>query len=217
MSGTTEWHSVKYWRNRSPKERLENARLPKRYRNSSFESYDLETGDANAVNAINLWLADAEDNIANGMGLFLFGSAGVGKTHLAAAILRNIVTNHQLSGSFVTADTYLEMMYDEMRNDGELPEMYADPNLSKYFKRTFDLLVLDALGEEKATDFSRKAVTTLVESRYNNQLPMIVTSAYNPSSIKRLYGDRFSSILFDCCLVIPVHGSDHRLGSSVVR
>lgn len=213
MSGTTEWHSVKYWRNRSPKERLENARLPKRFRNSSFESYDLATGDEKAVEAIKLWLGDCEDNVSEGMGLFLFGSAGVGKTHLAAAILREVVTKYQLSGSFVTADTYLEMMYDEMRNEGELPEMYADPNLSKYFRRTFDLLVLDALGEEKSTDFSRKVVLTLLESRYNNQLATIVTSAYNPNSIKRMYGDRFASILFDCCLVIPVHGTDHRLGA----
>ena len=52
----TEWHSNKYWQNRSKEERLRNLRIPARYLGKDLNTYDSEAGDSEAFNAINHWV-----------------------------------------------------------------------------------------------------------------------------------------------------------------
>jgi DNA replication protein DnaC len=101
-------------------------------------------------------------------------------------------------------------MYDEMHNDGELPEEYSSPYLAKYIRTVYDVVVLDGLGEENDTEFTRRSIMTLLSQRVNAQLPTIVTSLYNPKKLALRYGDRFVSILQSVCRLIPVSGTDQR-------
>lgn len=208
----TEWHSNKYWQNRSKEERLKNLRIPARYQGKSLETYDAEAGDTTAFNAVNHWCAKVIQNLGDGMGILLYGSTGVGKTHLAQGSLIHAVSNHPLSGIFITADRYMDMVYDEQRNDGELPEAYSDPFLMKYMRRTFDLLVLDGLGSERATtEFAHNAISGLIDNRYEEKLTTIITTALNPNELGRVYGKRLLSILQESCYFINVEGPDYRM------
>jgi DNA replication protein DnaC len=207
----TEWHSNKYWQNRSKDERIKNLRIPARYRDKSLANYDKENGDEDAFDAVNLWCNAVVRNREEGMGLYLYGHTGVGKTHLAQGVALHAITNNTLSGIFVTADRYIEMVYDEMRNDGDLPEPYSDPFLLKYMRRTFDILVLDGLGSERATtEFARNALISLVDNRYEERLITIVTSVLPPNELSRVYGKRLMSILQESCYLINVEGPDYR-------
>jgi hypothetical protein len=51
----TEWHSNKYWQNRPLNERLKNLRIPARYVGKDLNTYDKDTGDTEAFNAITKW------------------------------------------------------------------------------------------------------------------------------------------------------------------
>jgi DNA replication protein DnaC len=207
----TEWHSNKYWQNRSKEERLRNLRIPARYLGKNLDTYDSEAGDSEAFNAINHWCSKATDNLTEGMGMVLYGPTGVGKTHLAQGVLVNVVGSHTRSGIFVTSDRYVDMVYDEMRNDGELPEPYSDPFLMKYMRRTFDLVVLDGLGAERATtEFARNALISLVDNRYEEKLTTVVTTSLSPNELSRTYGKRVLSIFQESCYFINVEGPDYR-------
>jgi hypothetical protein len=103
------------------------------------------------------------------------------------------------------------MMYDEIRNDGELPEEYADQNVAKYLRRIYDVVVLDSLGEEHDSDFTKRSLMSFLENRYNCKLTTIITSNLSPMRIKSRYGERFHSILHDCCMSIPVLGDNQRI------
>ena len=48
----TDWKSNKYWRNRPVEERLRNLRVPPRYKNCTFNNYDLEQGSEDFKKAI---------------------------------------------------------------------------------------------------------------------------------------------------------------------
>lgn len=206
----TEWKSPRYWKNRPAEERIKNLRIPRRYEHLTLDDYDKSIGDTDVHYAVTSWLKNAEENIKEGNGLYLFGGTGVGKTHLAIAVLKEAVTANPCSGFFIPVTNYIEMMYDEMHNDGELPEEYSSPYLAKYIRTVYDVVVLDGLGEENDTEFTRRSIMTLLSQRVNAQLPTIVTSLYNPKKLALRYGDRFVSILQSVCRLIPVSGTDQR-------
>lgn len=207
----TEWKSTKYWRNRPVEERVANARIPARYKNKKLSQYDVETGDKVAYDAVVAWAKNINTHLENGMGLYLYGPTGVGKTHLAQAALTYILEKNTLSGLFVTADRYTDMMFDEMRNNGELSEGYSDPHLLKYIRRMFDIVVLDGLGSERSPkDFIRNSLVTLVDNRYEQNLITVITSVLPPQELGRRYGNKLTSILQESCFFIQVEGVDHR-------
>ena len=214
----TEWHSRKYWQNRPVQERIKNARIPTRYEGKNLENYDVDCGDSVAHDAVSLWASKFNNNVSDGMGLLLYGPTGVGKTHLAQGALLDVVTNYNRSGIFISADRYVDMIYDEMRNDGELPEPYADPYLLKYMRRVFDVVVIDGLGDERAkTEFAKSSLIALIDNRYEEKLVTIITTMLSPKDIGRIYGSRTASMIEESMFFIFVEGSDYRVASKHAR
>jgi len=206
----TEWRSAKYWRNRQPEERLKNAHIPKRFVKKTLNDYDTKLGSPDVVTYSQQWIDNIEHNRECGEGLYLFGGSGSGKTHVACGVLREVVLNNFLSGFFITAEKFVEASYDEMNPDHELPEMYGDEHMLKYIHSVYDILVLDNLGSERMTDFTKKAITSMLNSRYEQQLITIITSEIPLSRLSDIYGPRVKSILSECCCVLPFLGKDYR-------
>lgn len=206
----TEWRSAKYWRNRQPEERLKNAHIPKRFTKKTLGDYDTKLGSPDVVTYSQQWIDNIEHNRECGEGLYLFGGSGSGKTHVACGVLREVVLNNLLSGFFITAEKFVEASYDEMNPDHELPEMYGDEHMLKYIHSVYDILVLDNLGSERMTDFTKKAITSMLNSRYEQQLITIITSEIPLSRLSDIYGPRVKSILSECCCVLPFLGKDYR-------
>jgi len=206
----SEWKGARYWKNRPLDERLKNLKIPKRFEHLTLDDYDKSVGDTDVHYAVTTWLKTADQHLEDGMGLYLFGGTGVGKTHLAIALLKQTITNFQCSGFFIPVTNYMEMMYDELNNDGELPEEYSSPYLAKYIRSVYDVVVLDGLGDENDTEFTRRSIATLINQRVNAKLPTIVTSLYNPKKLTLRYGDRFVSVLQSVCRLVPVAGTDQR-------
>jgi DNA replication protein DnaC len=80
------------------------------------------------------------------------------------------------------------------------------------------LLVLDDLGAERPTDWTRDAIHALVQHRHSRDLPTIVTSNYAPSALARrlghddpLIGKRIVSRLTENCVKVKLERPDLRL------
>lgn len=206
----TDWKSSKYWRNRSTEERLRNLRLPPRYKNCSFSSFETTEASAPFSNAVSKWASNIDKRMEDGMGLYIHGKTGLGKTHLAVAALKEAVTKHELSGLFLSYDIYVEMVHDARNNDNELPDMYGDANLLKYLRRVYDVVVIDNLNADRLTDYMAKTVSSMIESRYDMQLPTIFTTDINPDKLSSLYTSRVQSIIRESCYLIHITGDDYR-------
>lgn len=101
--------------------------------------------------------------------LTLLGPYGTGKTHLAAAITNAILARGE-QAIFVVVPEMLDW----------LRESYADTN-QDYEKRIqllreCPLLVLDDLGTERMNEWTCEQIFKIINWRYNDKLPLVITS-----------------------------------------
>src|SRR5262249_8699159 len=106
-------------------------------------------------------------------GLLFMGIPGAGKTHLAVAILKEVIEKTGAIGLFVDVRALLRTI----RNTFNPVVKATDFNV---IKRVMDaeLLVIDELGAEKLSEWVDETMTLIVNSRYNKRLPTIFTTNY---------------------------------------
>ena len=106
-------------------------------------------------------------------GLFLEGQPGVGKTHLAVAVLKQVVQTSGARGLFYDTRDLLRVIrstYDPSIRTTELEVLRP--------VMTADLLVLDDLGAEKTSEWVEETMNLIVNTRYNERRLTIFTSNY---------------------------------------
>jgi DNA replication protein DnaC len=177
----TDWKSDKWWRNRPVEERLYHLRLPKRIE----AGLPGPRGQEVTVPLFN----DIPD------GILITGPAKTGKSLKAASLLQSFVSRHGMSGRWVEANDYVDMIKEGFGNDGMLPEMYSSPHLVKYIRGVFDVIVLDGLGEEYKTEFASHELASLVRKRYDNMKPTIITTPLSLAELQDKYHERLHGIL----------------------
>jgi DNA replication protein DnaC len=168
--------------------------------------------DATATHPIITAWADRAANDPRTAGiLFLTGPFGTGKTHQAYGALRRIAETGP--DRFELIALTAPDMYALMRPDGSDngPEYEV-----KRLKR-IPLLLIDDLGTEKISDFTEEATYRLLNERYNESRPLIITSnlpVSNPNGVDLVdkLGERITSRLAQTTTVVSMGGNDRRLG-----
>jgi DNA replication protein DnaC len=198
------------WRERVGRERLAEANVPKRYQHctlANFSAYNesLEKAVAHARRV-------AEAFPVSSKGLLLEGQPGVGKTHLAVAVLKQVIATTGARGLFYDTRDLLRVIrstYDPSIRATELdilrPVMHAD------------LLVLDDLGAEKTSEWVDETMNLIVNTRYNERRLTLFTSNYldipddtDPNSLLFRIGFRMRSRLHEMCEFVEMDGADYR-------
>lgn len=131
----------------------------------------------------------------------MLGAVGTGKTHAAAAVLRRAFAAGW-SGAFWPVVELLDAM--RPGGDGSVYDHCTG----------VDLLVLDDLGSERPTDWTAERLYALVNRRWLEERPIVVTSNLSAAEGKGPFvdavGPRMYSRLVHGAVVTQVAGMDRR-------
>jgi len=140
---------------------MKEAKLPKA---KTLESYDFGTVAGVSKSKI-IGLASGEVWIGEGMNVLIFGSSGVGKTHLAAAIGEKLIENG--FRVFFSRTTELVQNLQAAKKALNLPT--AIEKLDKY-----DCLILDDFGYVQKDELETSVLFELICERYERK-SMVIT------------------------------------------
>jgi len=151
--------------------------IKKRFQQRTFANFIQDTPERRRCYGIAKNYADRFPYYAaKGEGLYIEGSNGTGKTHLAAAIALQLIAE----GIPVVCKTASDLLGDIKRgfDNGEVSEY----EVLRAYKEA-DLLVVDDLGKEQCTDWSMSTLYSILNDRYEDMKPTIITTNYNAEDL----------------------------------
>ncbi len=198
------------WRDAIGRRRLEEARIPARYQHCTLANFTAYNESLQQALAAARRVADSFP--ASARGLLLEGQPGVGKTHLAVAVLKQVVRTTGARGLFYDTRDLLRVIrstYDPSIRTTEVEILRP--------VMTADLLVLDDLGAEKTSEWVEETMNLIVNTRYNERRLTIFTSNYldipddtDPNSLLFRIGARMRSRLHEMADPLQLDGADYR-------
>jgi DNA replication protein DnaC len=214
-----------------PARLLASARIPLRFERASFENFVLPRDNPIANETLSRAMLDAksfarEYPLTDKTGLLFLGLPGVGKTHLAVAVLKSLL-ERGFEGVFFDYQNLLERM-----QSGYDPAVGASAREAYQAALDTEVLLLDDLGARRVTDWAEDTIFAIINYRYNSRKPTIVTTnlpdpdlgdviaSKNPASgkysIKDTLADRIGararSRLFEMCRLVRITATeDYRM------
>jgi DNA replication protein DnaC len=144
--------------------------------------------------------------ILTGPSLLLLGKTGTGKTFQAYGAIRALAASG--AGCSWLATTAADM-YGTLR---PRPRVDSEEEFNRYARA--GLLVLDDLGAAKGSEWNEEINYRLINHRYENELPTLITSNVEPAKLAGALGERVASRLVEMAQRVVIRGADRRLNAA---
>lgn len=202
------------------------ARIPKRYEHCELSNFEFEGPHAHLMKPRMAACKFVEEYPMDNTGLLLIGSIGVGKTHLAVGIIKELIISKGIPCLFYDYRELLKQIQNSYNDSVKATELEV---LRPVFES--EVLVLDELGAVKPTEWVWDTVSLILNTRYNNNRTTIITTNYpddaardsnGSSEFARAHraargetlgdriGERMRSRLHEMCRIVKMDGADFR-------
>jgi DNA replication protein DnaC len=151
------------------------ARIPKRYEHCELSNFEFEGPHAHLMRARMAACRFTEEYglDSTNTGLLLIGSIGVGKTHLAVGIIKELILSKAISCLFYDYRELLKQIQNSYNDSVKVTELDV---LRPVFET--EVLVLDELGAVKPTEWVWDTVSLILNTRYNDNRTTIITTNF---------------------------------------
>lgn len=180
--------------------RLAATGMPRKYRGLTLQGWGREIGYAPAMRAAHEFLDATMRGGDLRPGLLLTGGTGVGKSGLAAGLVRELVPHFECR--WIPWVRYCDDLAQLMR-DGQ--------SIQQVIKRDAEagLLVIDDIAADGVDSaFRTRILHDLLEQRWG--LPTIITAMYGVDELAPRLGDHVMGRVVELCRPVPVIGIDQR-------
>src|SRR5271157_1091099 len=206
------------------------ARIPRRYEHCELGNFEFDGSYRYLAPARMAACKFVEEYPIDKTGLLLIGTIGVGKTHLAVGMVKELILGKGISCLFYDYRELLKQIQNSYNDSVKTTELDV---LRPVFET--EVLVLDELGAVRPTEWVWDTVSLILNTRYNDNRTTIITTNYpnfpererlgsnlsSRSSEAARYaaeretlgdriGDRMRSRLLEMCRIVTMEGQDYR-------
>ncbi|HVP64508.1 MAG TPA: ATP-binding protein [candidate division Zixibacteria bacterium] len=203
---------------------LKQARVPARYEHCELSNFEHQGSFKSLASAHMAARKFVEEYPVESAGLLIIGPIGVGKTHLAVGIMKELMTKKGVQCLFYDYRELLKEIQNSWNPQVQVTEMEV---LTKVFEA--EVLVLDELGAVRPSEWVWDTVSHILNTRYNDKRTTIITTNYldqppggtavrstdgrqrTEETLGDRIGERMRSRLHEMCRVVNVQGDDFRM------
>lgn len=174
-----------------------------KFKSCTFDSDQEYTPEASAkCRAYAVRFADALSGAQQGTGLMLWGGTGTGKSFLAACVA-NALIDAGYRCLFLTAseiEARMSVSFD------------AKADVIQEIRKA-SLLVLDDFGAERRTEYMDQIVYTVINARYTDRMPVIITTNLGPRDFANesdIARTRIYDRILETCIPVRMDGDSVR-------
>ena len=185
---------------------LGRAGIPPRFLSRTFDTFTAATPEQQAALTVaRRYAANFERVRRQGHCLLLVGGPGTGKTHLACAVLQEIIRQGH-TGLFVGMSEALRTIRATYAPGSPLTELEAFATFTRP-----DLLVLDEIGVGIGDEDKRRAMLfDVLNARYGEIKPTILIGNLTEAELHDYLGERIMDRLMEGGVIVPFTWASHR-------
>ena len=184
--------------------------LGERFKNASFESWTRSDATDNCFETMRDY-AEAFSKETE-TGYCIYGRAGNGKRHLAAALVNRVI-QRGYTAVFIEVPDLFSRIKATYGGGGEASEDKIMAALGKC-----DILVLDDAGAERPSEWVQEKFFQIINSRYKNRLPVVITTnTKDMAGLEDIIGFRAYDRVLEMCVPLKNGGESYRRSIAVQR
>lgn len=146
--------------------------------------------------------------------LFIYGSSGLGKTHLMHSIGNYIIKNSNKKVLYITCDNFVSDFVDICRKNVGSNNMDAIKQFKNKY-RDIDILMIDDIHNLVGATSAQQEFFNTFNELYNNEKQIIISSDRSPDDIKKL--EERLKTRFNWGLQVNILPPDFKLRMSILN
>ena len=174
------------------------------------KSLDDFTNDDEALAHVKNYLRKFAEAKESGVGLYLWGSNGTGKTHLMCCAFKELISCKQTVRVFT-----IDEIVDQFTASWYSPEHKRELN---HMLRTVDFLGIDEFGKNVGKDgeaiylpdMVKRIMESVIRFRVQMKRPIWFSSNTDPKFVREVFSEDIASLLNEAVIDVCVRGEDYR-------